>query len=557
MRCSTRSRGIILLGLLLLLVTSSQSQSLFQDNRERSGIEFRLDNFASDNKYFIETMMGGCAFFDYDKDGFLDLFFVNGAAIRLENNQTFIDKSSPRFWNRLYRNLGNGHFEDVTQLTGLSGNGYGIGVAVGDYDNDGWPDLYVTNWGRNELYRNMGNGTFEEITDEAGVAGGEMSSSATFFDYDRDGFLDLYVCRDVDWSFKNHKFCGFSSGRDYCDPKHFNGVPDLLFRNNQDGTFTDVSSAMGISLPSGKGLGVAIGDLDKDGWMDVYVANDGVPCFLFRNQKGKSFEEIGLFSATALNSEGSTFAGMGVDIADYDNDAWPDIFVTALPLESFVLFRNNRDGTFLDVAAATGIRKASLRLSGWGTKFIDFNNDGWKDLFVANGHPVRFINTVLRTINYAQPLLMLKNESGRFQDVSSEMGPAFSKRWAARGTAFGDYDNDGDTDIVVAILGNHPLLLENLHANKNHWVGFKLIATKGARDAIGATLKIHDSEGGQQLFIVTRTSSYLSSNDPRILVGLGNRQLSSVEITWPSGHTQTVTKLGLNQYHQIQEEENF
>lgn len=550
---SNRLSGVLPLLLLPFFHSSNQFDTFFQERLEGSGIGFRLDNFASGEKYFIETMMGGCAFLDYDGDGLLDLFFVNGAAIHLEGNEASIDKSDPRYWNRLYRNRGSGRFEDVTQAAGVSGNGYGIGVGVGDYDNDGWPDLYVTNWGRNEFYRNQGDGTFKEVTVEAGLAGGEMSSSAAFFDYDRDGHLDLYVCRDVDWSFQNHKFCGFSEQRDYCDPKHFNGVPDFLFHNNGDGTFTDVSAKMGIALPSGKGLGVAIGDINRDGWIDVYVANDGVPCFLFQNKKGTAFEEVGLYSASALNGDGSTFAGMGVDIADYDNDAWPDIFVTALPLESFVLFRNNRDGTFLDVALPSGVRKASFYLSGWGTKFVDFDNDGWKDLFVANGHPVRYIKEVVRTVDYAQPLLMLKNDQGRFRDVTRDMGTAFTQRWAARGAAFGDYDNDGDTDIVVTVLGEPPLLLENLHGNKNGWVGFGLTGTRGARDAIGARVKVTDDQGGSQVFTLTRTSSYLSSNDPRVLVGLGNRQLSSVEITWPSGQVQKITDLGMNRYHQIKE----
>ena len=550
---SNRLSGVLPLLLLPFFHSPNQFDTFFQERLEVSGISFRLDNFASGEKYFIETMMGGCAFLDYDGDGLLDLFFVNGAAIHLEGNEASIDKSDPRYWNRLYRNRGSGRFEDVTQAAGVSGNGYGIGVGVGDYDNDGWPDLYVTNWGRNEFYRNQGDGTFKEVTVEAGLAGGEMSSSAAFFDYDRDGHLDLYVCRDVDWSFQNHKFCGFSEQRDYCDPKHFNGVPDFLFHNNGDGTFTDVSAKMGIALPSGKGLGVAIGDINRDGWIDVYVANDGVPCFLFQNKKGTAFEEVGLYSASALNGDGSTFAGMGVDIADYDNDAWPDIFVTALPLESFVLFRNNRDGTFLDVALPSGVRKASFYLSGWGTKFVDFDNDGWKDLFVANGHPVRYIKEVVRTVDYAQPLLMLKNDQGRFRDVTSDMGTAFTQRWAARGAAFGDYDNDGDTDIVVTVLGEPPLLLENLHGNKNGWVGFGLTGTRGARDAIGARVKVTDDQGGSQVFTLTRTSSYLSSNDPRVLVGLGHRQLSSVEITWPSGQVQKITDLGMNRYHQIKE----
>ena len=554
---STRfSAGTLLVFLLPFFPAADKGNFFFQDRTEVSGITFRLDNFASSEKYFMETMTGGCAFLDYNGDGLLDVFLVNGAAVTVQGGKHQIDKSDPRYWNRLYRNRGGGRFEDVTEQGGLRGKGYGMGVAVGDYDNDGWPDLYVTNWERNELYHNQGDGTFKDVTVRSGVSGGGLSTSAAFFDYDRDGFLDLYVCRDVDWSFDNHKFCGFSGRRDYCDPEHFNGVADFLFHNNGDGTFTDVSSAMGIALDSGKGLGVAIGDVDRDGWLDVYVANDGVPCFLFRNKEGKSFEEIGLFSASALDGDGNTFAGMGADIADYDNDGWLDIFVTALPLESFVLFVNNKDGTFSDVTEFAGIKRASFYLSGWGTKLVDFDNDGWKDLFVANGHPLRYVEDLFRTVAYAQPLLMLKNEKGRFKDVTSAMGPSFTQQWPARGAAFGDYDNDGDVDVLVMVLGNRPLLLENLRGNRNRWVGFELIGRKSPRGAIGAVVRLIDSGGGKQQSIVTRSSSYLSSSDPRVLFGLADRSIAHVEITWPSGRVQKVGSVEPNRYVRIREEES-
>ncbi len=553
---STRfSAGASLFFLLPFFPAAAKGDFLFQDRAEVSGITFRLDNFASSEKYFMETMMGGCAFVDYNGDNLLDVFLVNGAAVTVQQGKHQIDKSDSRYWNRLYRNRGSDRFEDVTEQAGLRGKGYGMGVAVGDYDNDGWPDLYVTNWERNELYRNQGDGTFKDVTAMAGVNGGGLSSSAAFFDYDRDGFLDLYVCRDVDWSFDNHKFCGFGGRRDYCDPEHFNGVADFLFHNNGDGTFTDVSSVMGIALDAGKGLGVAIGDVDRDGWLDVYVANDGVPCFLFRNKEGKVFDEIGLFSAAALDGDGNTFAGMGVDIADYNNDGWPDIFVTALPLESFVLFANNKDGTFSDVTEFSGIKRASFYLSGWGTKLVDFDNDGWKDLFVANGHPLQHVEDLFRTVNYAQPLLMLKNENGQFQDVTNAMGPSFTQQWPARGAAFGDYDNDGDVDILVMVLGRRPLLLENLWGDSNSWVGFELIGRKSTRDAIGATVQLIDCLGGKQQSIVTRSSSYLSSSDPRVLFGLAGRSIAHVEIIWPSGRVQKVGNIDPNRYVRIHEEE--
>lgn len=526
---------------------------LFLDRSRFTGMDFRLENFPTSERHLIETMTGGCAFLDYDGDGLLDVFLVNGSATRVVEGKLRIDKSDPRYWNRLYRNMGGSRFQDVTEKAGVRGKGYGMGCAVGDYDNDGFPDLYVTNYGQNELYHNQGDGTFRDVTDAARVAGGNWSSSAAFFDYDRDGLLDLYVCRYVDWSPANDRFCGTPDKRDYCHPRHFKGVPDLLFKNNGNGTFTDVSSAMGIALSSGKGLGVAIGDFDRDSWLDVYVANDSVPCFLFHNKEGKILEEIGLNSATALNENGSTFAGMGVDFSDYNNDGWPDILATALSLEGFVLFQNNKDKTFTDVSHFTGVKTASFYLSGWGAKFLDFDNDGWKDLFVANGHTMPGVGESLRTLSYAQPLLMLKNRNGRFTDVTMELGATFNQRWPARGAAFGDYDNDGDTDILVTVLGNRPLLLENLVGSKNHWVGFQLIGTKSSRDAIGAMIKVRDSGGMEQHCMVSRTSSYLSSSDSRIVIGLGNRSVTGVEISWPSGNVQKIARVPSNRYMRIRE----
>ena len=533
---------------------ASSEEVFFRDRRTESGIDFRLQHSPTDQKFLIETMTGGCAFLDYDGDGLPDVFLVNGADIRLEPGKPpRIDKSEPRYWNRLYRNLGGGRFEDVTEKAGVRGKGFGLGVAVGDYDNDGLPDLYITNYGQNELLHNEGNGTFRDVTLASGVVGGGFSTSAAFFDYNRDGLLDLFVCRYLDWSLESSKYCGRENIRDYCSPRDFHGVQNLLFRNNGDGTFSDVSKEMGVALSAGKGLGIAVNDLDRDGWPDIYVANDQVPNFLFRNRQGKFFEEIGLRSATAMNENGSTFAGMGVDFADYDNDGWPDIFVTALSLEGYVLFRNNHDGTFDDVSEKSGVKQASRYLSGWGTKMLDFENDGWKGLFVANSHVMPGIHNVFGTLSYHEPMLMLKNDKGRFRDVSSRMGPVFRQLLAARGAAFGDFDNDGDIDILVQVLGQPPLLLENLKGNKNNWVGLQLVGSKSNRDAIGATVRVLDSKGGEQWFFVSRASSYLSSNDPRIVVGLGERSLDTVEITWPSGMKQKVTGLASGRYNRVVE----
>ncbi len=553
-----RAAEITLIASVLLASShlAGEEPPFFRDRTEAAGIDFLLNNSPTLKRYLIETMTGGCAFLDYDADGLIDIFLVNGAALpEVTGDQPRVDKSKPKYWNRLYRNVGKGRFEDVTAKARVQGRGYGLGVAVGDYDNDGYPDLYVTNYGRNELYHNEGDGTFREVTDKARVSGGSFSSSAAFLDYDKDGYLDLFVVRYVDWSFSNNIRCGTSEMRDYCHPKHFKGVPDLLYRNNGDGTFSDVSSELGVALPSGKGLGIALGDFNRDGWADVYVANDSVASFLFRNEEGKALEEIGLLSASALNEHGETFAGMGTDFKDYDNDGWPDIFVTALSLEGFVLFRNNRDETFSDVSAASGVRRASFYLSGWGTKIVDFDNDGMRDVFVANSHVMRGIEDTVRTLRYAQPLLMLRNGGSRFADVTQKMGPEFRRDWVARGAAFGDYDSDGDVDILVQVLGGRPLLLENLQGNRNQWVGFGLEGTASNRDAIGADVKVVTKEGNEQHFYVSRASSYLSSNDVRITAGLGKESPASVEITWPSGRVQEVAPIRVGEYVKIREEQ--
>ncbi len=552
-----RTAGITLIVCVVLVSPrlAAEDPPFFRDRAEAAGIDFLLNHSPTEKRYLIETMTGGCAFFDYDADGLLDIFLVNGAALReAVDDHLSIDKSDPQYWNRLYHNVGKGRFEDVTARARVQGTGYGLGAAVGDYDNDGYPDLYVTNYGRNELYHNERDGTFREVTDKAGVTGGSFSSSAAFLDYDSDGDLDLFVVRYVDWSFGNHIRCGTSTMRDYCHPKHFQGIPDLLYRNNGDGTFSEISSELGVALPSGKGLGVALGDLNRDGWTDVYVANDSVASFLFRNEEGKALKEIGLPSASALNEHGETFAGMGVDFEDYDNDGWPDIFVTALSLEGFVLFRNNRDETFSDVSAASGVRKASFYLSGWGAQIVDYDNDGLRDVFVANSHVMRGIEDTVRTLRYAQPLLMLRNGGSRFTDVTREMGAEFRRDWVARGAAFGDYDNDGDIDILVQVLGGRPLLLENLRGNRNRWVGLALQGTASNRDAIGAAVKVVTEEGSEQHYYVSRASSYLSSNDVRITAGLGKESPAYVEITWPSGRVQKVAPLRVGEYVGIREE---
>ena len=454
----------------------------FIDATKAAGIAFTHANSATPSKYLVETMGGGVALFDYDNDGRLDVFFTNGAKIEdpmPRNGRP--DKSDPAYWNRLYRQRADGTFEDVTEKAGVSGrpqNQYGMGAAVGDYDNDGFEDLYVTNYGANTLYRNNGNGTFADVTARAGVAAGGWSSSAGFLDYDNDGHLDLFVTRYLEWSFQHNRYCGEKKPgyRAYCHPDNFEPIANVLFRNNGDGTFTDVSVKAGIASAPGKGLGVAFADYDDDGWIDVYVANDSVPCFLFRNSGKGTFTEEGLLAGVALNEDGKTFAGMGVDFGDYDNDGRPDVFVTDLSNERYRLFRHNGDGSFRDATDASGVGGATLAFSGWSTRFVDYDNDGWKDIFVAQGHVMDTIEKTSPNLRYLQPPLLLRNQSGRFVRVLA--GEVFRQDWAGRGAAFGDLDNDGDVDAVVSNVGQPAIVLRNDGGNRQHWLGIRVAGRK-------------------------------------------------------------------------------
>ena len=542
------------LGHLLMEARPTSAPITFEEVGTERGLDFRLEHHPTISKNLIETMGGGCAFLDYNRDGLLDIYLVNGA--RILSSEKRLAKTGPRYWNRLFRGDATGNFVDVTESAGVRGNGYGLGVAVGDYDNDGFPDIFVTNYGFNELFRNQGDGTFVEVGREAGVTAGAWSTSAAFFDFDRDGDLDLYVARYVNWSFDHNPHCGRPSLREYCAPSAYKGVPDLLFRNNGDGTFNDVSEAMGIRS-RGKGLGVAVEDYDRDGWIDIFVANDGVPCFLFRNQQGRGFEEVGLLSGAALNQHGMPFAGMGVDFADVNHDGWPDIFVTALSLEGYVFFRNMGNGGFLDISTRTGIMRASYRLTGWGTKLVDFNNDGQRDILVVNGHfndNVAQMVRMLGTVSYPQPLLLLQNRGASFVDVSDHAGPVFSEKWIARGAAFGDYNNDGRIDVLVTHLGGRPLLLENRSYIKNfRWIGLDLMGTTGNSESVGALVTVTDNSGKSQYYRVSRAGSYLSSNDKRLIVGLGQDRLDRVEVTWPSGRKRQWSDLTMNTFHTLKE----
>jgi hypothetical protein len=516
----------------------------FTDATQAAGIAFEHRNSATPVKYLLETMGGGVALLDYDNDGRLDVFFTNGA--KLEESMPdgrLPDKSDPAFWNRLYRQTGPGTFEDVTARAGVSGaaqNQYGMGTAVGDYDNDGFEDLYVTNYGRNTLYRNMGNGTFTDVTERAGVAGGGWSASAGFFDYDNDGRLDLFVTRYVDWGFQKNRYCGEKKPgyRAYCHPDNFDPVTNLLFHNDGDGRFTDVSVKSGIAAAPGKGLGVSFADYDGDGYTDVYVANDSVQSLLFHNKSNGAFEEVGLVAGVGFTEEGKAFAGMGVDFSDYDNDGRPDLFVTDLSNERYRLFRHNGDASFRDVSNTTGVGGVTLPFSGWSTRFIDVDNDGWKDIFVAQGHVMDTIEKTAPNLRYLQPPLLLRNESGRF--VRVDAGAPFRGQWAGRGAASGDLDNDGDVDVIVSNVGQKAVLLRNDGGNGRSWLEIRMAGTRSNRDGIGARVKVVSASGMTQYFTITTAAGYLSASDKRLLAGLNvDAAAKLVEVRWPSGTLQT------------------
>ena len=531
----------------------AESDVQFTDITKAAGITFTHANSATPSKYLVETMGGGVALFDYDNDGRLDVFFTNGAKIEdpMPRNGS-PDKTDPAYWNRLYRQRADGTFEDVTETAGVTGrpqNQYGMGVAVGDYDNDGFDDLYVTNYGANTLYRNSGKGTFADVTASAGVAAGGWSASAGFVDYDNDGHLDLFVTRYLQWGFQHNRYCGEKKPgyRAYCHPDNFEAIANVLFRNNGDGTFTDVSMKAGIASAPGKGLGVAFADYDGDGWIDVYVANDSFPSFLFRNGGKGIFTEEGLLAGVALNEDGKTFAGMGVDFGDYDNDGRPDVFVTDLSNERYRLFRHNGDGSFRDATNASGVGGATLAFSGWSTRFVDYDNDGWKDIFVAQGHVMDTIEKTSPNLRYLQPPLLLRNESGRFVRVLA--GEVFRQDWAGRGAAFGDLDNDGDVDAVVSNVGQQAIVLRNDGGNRRHWLGIRVAGRKSNRGGIGAQVKVVSASGLTQYATVTTAVGYLSASDRRLIVGLGNDATATlVEIRWPSGAVQRHERVKAGQF---------
>jgi hypothetical protein len=511
---------------------------VFRDIAAKSGVRFVNDASSTSQKYLPESMTGGVAMIDYDGDGRLDLFFVNGAKLNdpMEANQR-PDKSDPRFWNRLYRNNGDGTFTDVTEKSGVRGTGYGMGVAVGDYNNDGRPDLFVTNLGRSILYRNNGDGAFTDVTEKCGIVTSGWCAGACFFDYDRDGNLDLIVSRYLDWDFSKNIWCGQRKKgyRSYCHPDKFPPISHLLFHNNGDGTFSDVAEKAGMAGAPGKGLGIAVDDFDGDGWPDIAIANDSFPQQLFHNGKNGTFEEAGLPSGLAYDDEGRVFAGMGIDSADFENAGWPGIFIDALVNQKYALFRNWK-GRFEYVSGTTGLGKISAPHSGWGVKFADMDNDGWRDLIVAQGHVMDNIELTQPWVKYLEPPALLKNDSGKFKDVSPFAGEPFQIPMAARGLAVGDLDNDGCLDIAINCNNGPAVILRNEGGSGNHWILIDTVGTVSNRDGIGARVSITGASGMKQHAFVSQGGSYLSSSDKRVHFGLGpDRVIPVIEVAWPSG----------------------
>jgi len=521
---------------LVLAATAVVGPITFEEVAERAGVHFVALNSASDAKEQPETMVAGVGLLDYDGDGLLDIYFVNGGTM------PGLEKTGPQFSNRLFHNNGDGTFTDVTEKAGVAGSGYGMGVAIGDYDNDGRPDIFVANVNGNQLFHNNGDGTFTDVTQKAGVSGARYagkkmwSVAAAWVDYNNDGLLDLFVSNYCQWEPGEGPVCKDNRQPLYCSPRHFKPLPNTLYRNNGDGTFTDVSLETGIADHFGRGMGVAVADYDGDGWPDIFVANDDAPMQLFHNIGGKRFEEVALESGVAFPENGNVISGMGADFRDVFNKGLPSIWICAVEKETFPLFVNVGRGQFDDRTAVSKIAMDSYEMSGWSNAIVDLDNDGWKDLMVARGN-VQNNAAAFSPRHSEEPVAVFRNlGNGRFENVSSGAGPDFQVPSIHRGLAVGDLDNDGRMDAVITVLNGPAKIFHNTTRNSNHWIMLKLTGTKSNRMAFGAKVRLTTPDGMVQYNHVTTSTGYACSSDPRVHFGLGRSAVArEIEITWPSG----------------------
>ena len=521
----------------------------FEEIGARSGISFVHATGATGEKYLPETLASGVCVLDYDGDALADLYFVSGAAL---------DKGArtPGAASRLYRNRGDGSFEDVTASAGVAGRGYGIGCAVGDFDADGREDLYLANFGPNVLYRNRGGGTFEDVTAASGTGDPSFSTGATFVDVDGDGDLDLYVVNYMDYSLENNKYCGeMKPGyRAYCGPEIYPGAPDRLYRNDGNGRFTDISSQAGIANPDGHGLGVVALDYDHDSDMDLYVANDGMANYLYRNDGHGRFTEVGLLSGAALGDDGRAQAGMGVDAGDYDGDGWEDFFVANLSFQPSSLYRNQADGSFAERSFKAGLAGPTYLMTGYGAGFFDFDDDGWLDLFQANGHMMDNVALYFDNLTFPEPAQLFRNRGdGTFEDVTAARAPDLLRPSVGRGSAFLDLENDGDLDLVMLVAGGAPRLFRNVGGEGNHFLRVALRGTRSNRDGFGARVILR-AGGREQVRTAKAASGYASQSEAILHFGLGSAaRVESLEVRWPSGKIDRLGPLEANHLVRIEE----
>ncbi len=536
--------------------TPGSSTIRFEEVAAKSGLHFTTRNCATPNKNQIETMVAGVALLDYDGDGYLDVYLVNGAEI------PSLEKTSPAYWNRLFHNNGDGSFTDVTEKAGVAGAGYGMGVAVGDYDNDGRPDLFLASVTGNQLFHNNGDGTFTDVTVKAGVGGAKhngrkmWSVGAGWFDYNRDGLLDLFVVNYCQWEVNKDPYCALKEGlRAYCHPNKYGPLFNTLYRNNGDGTFTDVSHETGIDAYWGKGMSISFADYDGDGFLDAFVTNDTTPNFLFHNVGGKRFEEVAVAAGVAYSPDGNALSSMGSDFRDVNNDGRPDIWHTAVEHEDFPLYLNQGKGIFFDSTFPSGLGMLTNRMTGWSNGIFDFDNDGWKDLFVARANVMDNIHEAIPAEMYPEPNSIFRNlGNGKFEEVGNMAGPDFQIPGAHRGVAFGDIDNDGRIDAVVTSLDGQVKLFRNVTQNGHHWILLRLVGTKSNRMGLGAQVRLTTDDGKTQWNQATTAVGYACSSDSRVHFGLGNSSMiRELEVVWPSGIRQLLRDVRVDQILTIEE----